>query len=285
MAKLLAGKAVAEALTKDCEERVAVLGQQGIVPGLALLRVGDRPDDMAYERTAIKRAEALGVAVRSVVLPADATQATIEAAIDDINADPSVHGCLMFRPLAKGIDERAVCDRLSAAKDVEGISSGALASVFMGEGVGFAPCTAASCMHILDFYDVELAGADVVVVGRSLVIGRPVAMMLQQRNATVTLCHSRTRSLPEKLCRADVVVCATGRARAYGVECFAPGQTVVDVGTNFNADGKMCGDDDFENVEPEVSAITPVPGGVGSVTTAVLMANVITAAERSATVA
>lgn len=282
MAKRLAGKPVVEKIAEEIESAVASLADQGVVCGLSLVRVGERPDDLSYERTAEKRAESLGIAVRKTVLDEGVSQAGIEAAIAEVNGDESIHGCLMFRPLPGDIDEQAVCDALATEKDIDGISSAALAAVFMDRDFGFAPCTAAACMRMLDFYDVPLEGAHVVVVGRSLVIGKPIAMMLLRRNATVTLCHSRTQDLAAVMRAADIVVCATGRARMFKAECFSPGQVVLDVGINFDEEGKLCGDVDFDEVEPIVGAITPVPGGIGSVTTSVLMAHAVEAAERTA---
>lgn len=284
MAKTLTGKEVIAALRDDLLVRIERLAALGVTPTLAIVRVGERPDDLSYERTALKRAEGLGVAVRTFVLPADATQARLEAVIDEVNADAGIHGCLLFRPLPSGIDERAVCDRLAPEKDIDGISSASLAGVFADTGEGFPPATAQACLEMLDFYDLPVAGKRVVVLGRSLVIGRPVAMMLLARHATVTLAHSRTADAAAHTREADIVVCATGRAKAYGPDFFSPGQVVLDVGINF-ADGKLCGDVDFEAVEPLLGgtgAITPVPGGIGGVTTSVTLAHVVQAAERAA---
>ena len=283
MAKTLTGKEVIAALRDDLLARIEQLAAVGVTPTLAIVRVGERPDDLSYERTALKRAEGLGMAVRSFVLPADATQAQLETVIDEVNADASIHGCLLFRPLPAGIDERAVCDRLAPEKDIDGISSASLAGVVADTGEGFPPATAQACLEMLDFYDIPVASKRVVVLGRSLVIGRPVAMMLLARHATVTLVHSRTADAAAHTREADIVVCATGRAKAYGPEYFSAGQVVLDVGINF-ADGALCGDVDFDAVEPvlgDEGAITPVPGGIGGVTTSVTMAHVVRAAEQA----
>lgn len=271
--------AVAE-MSEDIKARVEALKEKGVSPKLAILRLGAREDDLSYERTALRRAEALGVETQVFELPADASQEDVLAQVEAINSDDAIHGCLMFRPLPKHIDEQLVCDSLSAAKDIDGISSKSMAGIY-SDAPCFAPATAEACMRLLDYYGVELEGKKVVVVGRSLVIGKPVSMMLLRRNATVTMCHSRTKNLPEVMRSADVVVCATGRAKAYGAECFAPGQTVIDVGINFQ-DGSLCGDVDYEAVEPIVAAITPVPGGTGSVTTNTTMEHVVRAAETAA---
>ena len=281
MALLLTGKEVSTAVKERLTQNVAALIRSGITPTLAILRVGERPDDLFYERSAMKVAASLKIGVRSFVLPADATQARIEEAIDAINADDSIHGCLMFRPLPKGIDEVAVCNRLDARKDIDGVGLASLAGVFAGTGQGYAPCTAQACIEICDYYQVPLAGKHVVVIGRSLVIGKPVSMLFLQRNATVTICHSRSENLADITRSADIVVCATGRAKAYGPEYFSPGQTILDVGINVDDRGNVCGDVDFSSVEPLVHAITPVPRGVGSVTTALLMEHVVQAASLS----
>ena len=278
MAVLLTGKEVSNAVKERVAEGVKTLAQSGITPTLAILRVGERPDDLSYERSAIKVAATLGIEVRSIVLPADATQEQIEVAIDGINDDASIHGCLMFRPLPKGIDEMALCNRLDARKDMDGIGLSSLAGIFAGTGQGYAPCTAQACIEICDYYNVPIQGKRVVVIGRSLVIGKPVSMLFLQRNATVTICHSRSENLAEITREADVVVCATGRAKAYNARYFSAGQTVIDVGINVDDQGNLCGDVDFDSVEPLVAAITPVPRGVGSVTTALLMEHVVKAA-------
>ena len=199
-----------------------------------------------------------------------------------VNGDPSIHGCLMFRPLPRTLDQDAACAALDPAKDVDCITAGSLYGVFANQPTGFPPCTAEAVVALLDHYGYELSGARVTVVGRSLVIGKPVSMMLQARNATVTMCHTRTSDLAGECSRAQILVAAAGHARTVGADCAAPGQVVVDVGINWDESaGRLVGDVDFEGVEPIVSAITPVPGGVGSVTTAILARHVIEAAERT----
>ena len=214
MAELLKGKPVVDAMAQDIRARVEALAASGVTPTLAIVRVGERPDDLSYERTAMKRASGLGISVKQYVLDAEASQADLEAALRDVNVDDQVHGCLMFRPLPRSIDEKAMCDTLAAAKDIDGISTASLASVFTDGSDGFPPATAEACVKMLDHYQVPIEGKHVVVIGRSLVIGKPVAMMLLRRNATVTLCHSRTENLAEVCRAADIVICATGRARA-----------------------------------------------------------------------
>lgn len=281
MAMRLAGKDVALSLADDITARIENLKKQGCMPTLAILRVGERPDDLSYERTALKRAESLGLATRSIVLDANATQAELIEKVHEINEDADIHGCLMFRPLPTHIDEELVCNELSFNKDIDGISARSLASVFMDGEEGFPPCTAQACVSLLDHYQIPVEGKHVVVIGRSLVIGKPVAMMLLRRNASVTMCHSRTRDLPALVKGADIVICATGRARAYDARYFSAGQIVLDVGINFDAEGNLCGDVDYDAVEPIVEAITPVPGGIGSVTTSITMLHTVKAAERA----
>lgn len=282
MAELLKGAPVARALTEELGTRVAALLARGVTPGLAILRVGERPDDLSYERAALRRCEKVGISARRVALPADCAQAELERAIRDVNADPSVHGCLMFRPLPAALDEHAACEAFDVAKDVDGVTAGSLAGVFAGEAVGFPPCTAEAVLQLLRHHGVALDGADVVVVGRSLVIGRPVSMLLQAADATVTMCHTHTRDLAAKCADADVVVVAAGHAGTFGARCAHAGQVVVDVGINWDeGTQRLVGDVDFDAVEPIVGAITPVPGGVGSVTTACLAKHVVEAAERT----
>ena len=282
MAELLKGAPVAKALTEELVGRVEGLKAAGITPTLAIVRVGERDDDLSYERGATKRCDAVGIVVKKFVLPADCTQEDLMAVIAEVNADATIHGCLMFRPLPKTLDEAAACAALDPAKDVDCITEGSLFGVFANRPVGFPPCTAEACIQLLDHYGYELSGAEVTVVGRSLVIGKPVSMMLQARNATVTMCHTRTRDLAASCRKAEVLVVAAGHIGTVGADAVSAGQTVVDVGINWDEKaGKLCGDVAFDEVEPLVGAITPVPGGVGSVTTAVLAKHVVEAAERT----
>ena len=282
MAKLLLGKEVTDALNANLQTRTAALREKGVTPTLGIIRVGADPSDLSYEKGATKRAELVGVEVKKFELPGDATKEDVLAVIDQVNADDSIHGVLMFRPLPKHLkaDQNEICNRLDPKKDVDCMTHLSNAGVFEGlNGLGFAPCTPAACMEILDFYGIDCKGKNAVVIGRSLVVGKPVSMMLLRRNASVTICHSRTENLQEISRSADIVICATGRARAYGREYFRPGQTVLDVGINFDVHGKLCGDVDFDEVEPIVDAITPVPGGVGTVTTSMTMQHIVAAAE------
>jgi len=282
MAEILKGAPVAAALNEKMAADVAALKEKGVIPTLAILRVGERPDDLSYERGATKRCEAVGVAVKNVVLPADVDSETFFAALEALNNDSSVHGILMFRPLPRHLDSERARKTLSPAKDVDGCTDGSLAGVFTNTALGFAPCTAQAAMEILDYYGVDCAGKRAAVIGRSLVVGRPAAMLLLHKNATVTICHTRTADMPSIIREADIVIVCAGRLEAIGIEYFRPGQTVIDVGINWSEEkNKLCGDVKFDEVEPVVSAITPVPGGVGGVTTAVLVSHVVEAAGRT----
>lgn len=281
MAELWKGAPVAAALTERLIPRAQALVEKGVTPTLAIVRVGERPEDLSYERGALKRCEKVGIAVRQYLLTSEATQADLMEVIEDINRDDSIHGCLMFRPLPKHMDEAAACAALSPAKDVDGITAGSLAAVFSGSGAGYPPCTAQACLEILDHYGYELKGKRAVVVGRSLVIGKPVSMLLLGRHVTVTVCHTRTADLAAECRRAEVLVAAAGKAGAVSAQCLAPGQVVLDVGINVDENGNLVGDVDFAAAEATVDAITPVPGGVGAVTTSVLARHVIEAAEKA----
>lgn len=279
MAEVLLGKKAVNQIAETLALRIAALKDKGCTPTLAMVRMGARTDDISYERTACRRAEAWGISVHSVVLAEDASQQALENCLRQINVDPSIHGCLLFRPLPRHIDEPRACEVLDAAKDVDGVTLASLAAVFTDGKQGFPPSTAAACIELLDCYGVPLLGKQVVVVGRSLVVGKPVSMMLLGRNASVTMCHSRSENLAALCRQADIVICATGRARAFGAEFFRAGQTVLDVGINFDEEGNLCGDVNFAAVEPVVSALSPVPGGLGMVTTALTMSHVVSAAE------
>ena len=281
MAQLLKGAEVVSALNETIKTDVTALASRGVTPTLAILRVGEKPDDLAYERGAIKRAETVGVAVRQILLPGTVSQEALIAEIEKINSDDTIHGCLMLRPLPKHIDDLRAREALLPEKDIDGITEGSLAGVFAGTRRGFPPCTAQACLEILKHYGIDPAGKRAVVIGRSLVIGKPVAMMLLGQNATVTICHTRTKDMPAETKRAEILIVAAGRAGVIGSEYVTEGQVVLDVGINFDAAGKMTGDVNFAAVEPIVGAITPVPGGVGTVTTSVLMAHVVEAAKRS----
>jgi len=280
MAKLLDGKIAAAALKEKQQVIVEELKIKGVIPTLSIIRVGEKAEDLSYEKSAVKRCEAVGVAVKVLTLPVNVSQDELLALIDQVNNDDTIHGVLLFRPLPRHIDIDTVRNALSVEKDIDGIGDGALAGVFTGNINGFAPCTAHACMEILNYYGYKLEGKRVTVVGRSLVIGRPIAMMLMDENATVTICHTRTADMSAACRSAEIIIAAAGKAGVVGKDCFSPGQVIIDVGINFDENGKMRGDADFAAAEPIVGAITPVPGGVGAMTTSILAGHVITAARR-----
>lgn len=281
MAKLLKGKDVVENLNEKLSKKVNELKTKGINPTLAILRVGEKADDLSYERGAIKRCQLVGVDVKVVALPIDVTEEEFFDTLNKLNNDITIHGILMFRPLPKHIDEAKARNMLSPAKDVDGSTDLSLAGVFTNTNLGFSPCTAEAAMEILKYYNIPLSGKKVAVIGRSLVIGRPIAMLLMHENATVTICHTKTVDVPGITKNADIVVVASGQMESVGADYLREGQTVIDVGISWNSEkNKLCGDVKFDEVEGIVDAITPVPGGVGGVTTSILVKHVIEAAIR-----
>ena len=282
MAELLKGAPVAEAINERTAKEIELLREKGIEPTLCILRVGERPDDLSYERTAEKRAQKVGVNVVKKLLPADCTQGKFDSVLDEINNDNAIHGILMFRPLPSQLDNEKARKMLNPAKDIDGCTDGSLAGVFTNADVGFAPCTAQAAVEILKHYNVPIEGKKVCVMGRSLVIGRPVAMLLMHENATVVNCHTRTVE-PELIAKeADILIAAVGRLNSIDKSYVNENQVIIDVGINWDERiNKISGDVDFDEVEPLVKAITPVPGGVGTVTTSVLISNVVKAAKFS----
>ena len=289
MAKRLLGKEVNEALVASLQTRTAALREKGVTPTLGIIRLGANPSDLSYEKGATKRAEEVGVAVKNYILPEDASKEDVLAVIDEVNADTSVHGVLMFRPLPKHLKaaQDEICNRLDPKKDVDSMTHMSNAGVFEGQDLGYAPCTPAACMEILDHYGIDCKGKNAVVIGRSLVVGEPAAMMLMAKNATVTICHTKTVNTAEICKNADIIVSAAGVLNSLTADYVRPGQVVIDVSMNWNPEkitskgkGGMSGDCVFDEVEPIVEAITPVPGGVGAVTTSVLMKHVVEAAEK-----
>ena len=290
MAKLLLGKEVTDALNQKLQEQTAALREKGIVPTLAMIRVGEDPSDLSYERGATKRAELVGVCVKNYVLPADADKNAVLAVIDQVNADSSIHGVLMFRPLPAHLkkDQSEICNRLNPEKDVDCMTHISNAGVFEGVDLGYGPCTPEACMEILDFYGIDCKGKSAVVIGRSTVVGKPVAMLLMGKNATVTVCHTKTVDVAAICREADIIVSSAGVLGSLTKDYVRPGQVVVDVSINWDPEkinakgqkGAITGDAVFEEVASVVDAITPVPGGVGSVTSSVLMKHVVQAAEK-----
>ena len=280
MAKQLLGKEVTAALNERIKGDVEKLKAKGVIPMLGIVRVGERPDDLSYERGAVKRCETLGVSYEKFLLPENVSQDELMETIRTVNKREDIHGVLIFRPLPGHLDEKEVIRALDPEKDVDGITDGSMVGVFTSTAQGFPPCTPQACMEILDHYGMDCTGKKAGVVGRSLVGGKPAAMMLLKKNATVTICHTRTKDMPSVVKEADIVIVAAGRAGVVDDTYLSPGQIVIDVGINVNEEGKLCGDVDYEKAEPVVEAITPVPGGVGSVTTSVLIGHVVEAAMR-----
>ena len=283
MAKLLLGKEVTDALNADLKSRTDALRQRGIVPTLAIVRLGEDPSDLSYERGALKRAATVGVEVRQFLLPRESSAEEVLDVIDGINADAGIHGCLLFRPLPRHLRDRQheICNRLDPRKDVDCMTNISGAGVFAGLELGYPPCTPAACMEILHHYGIDPKGKNVAVIGRSLVVGKPVAMMLMGENATVTVCHTKTVDTAGICRNADIIVSAAGVLGSLTADFVRPGQTVIDVSINWDErKNGIAGDAKFEEVSAIVDAITPVPGGVGAVTTSVLMKHVVQSAEK-----
>lgn len=284
MAKLLTGREAAAALTAALQHRCAALARRGVTPKLVILRCGEGEADGAYLRGALKRGTLCGVDVEVRALPENVPPQALLDAVDAVNSDASVHGCLLLRPLPPHLRtaEPDICDRLLPEKDVDGMTDASAAAVYLGRAEGFAPCTAEAVTVLLDHYGIDCAGKRAVVIGRSPVVGRPAAMLLLARNATVTVCHTRTADLPAVTRTADILVTAAGSAGSLTTDHVRPGQTVIDVSVNWDAAKNTVVGDADDSAASIVDAITPVPGGVGAVTSTVLMAHVIRAAERAA---
>lgn len=282
MAELLKGAAVAAKLKEETLRRGKLLSERGITPTLCIVRSDERDDTVAYERSAVRSLSKLNLQVKTLTFPGNVSREEYLDGIQSLNRDNSVHGVLVLSPLPRSVPREELSRTLKPQKDVDGITPGSLAGVFTGSGEGFPPCTAEACLRILEHYKIPLEGRRAVVLGRSLTVGRPAAMLLMARNATVTLCHTRTLD-PAAIAReADIVVVATGRRNSLGAEGFRPGQAVVDVGFHQKEDGSFCGDADFEAAMEVCDWVTPVPGGVGAVTTALLALHTVEAAERAA---
>ena len=288
MAKQLLGKEVTAPMNEKLQAKVAELKEKGVTLKLGIIRCGKNPSDLSYEKGAMSRAALIGVEVERFLLPEDVTKEALIAQIEALNADASIHGVLLFRPLPKHLKsaESEICNHLRPEKDIDCMTDLSNAGVFMGKQLGFAPCTPQACMEILDHYGIDCKGKTAVVIGRSLVVGRPAAMMLMQRNATVTICHTKTVDTAAIARQADILVTSAGVLNSLTADYVRPGQIVIDVSINWDPtkkDGKggIAGDADFAAVEPIVEAITPVPGGVGAVTTSVLIGHVVEAAART----
>lgn len=274
--ELLKGAPVSAAIREWAAEEIKQL--QGPVPKLAIIRVGEKPDDMSYERSAVKKMEAFGLRVQTFVFPKDISDEEFKEAFQKINKDPDVTGILLLRPLPGQIKEKEIEAMIDPKKDLDGISPVNIAKVFSGDPSGFAPCTAEAVIEILKANNISIEGKRAVVIGRSMVIGKPLSMLLLKENATVTICHTRTKELPEICRQAEILVAAAGKAGMVEESWISDGAVVIDVGINVDENGKLCGDVDQASMESRNLLLTPVPGGVGAVTTAVLAKHLIQAA-------
>lgn len=281
MARIIAGKEIVTSMNSTLKQETELLKGKGCTPTLAIVRVGDQPESAAYQAGATKRCEKLGIAVQALILPQNSSLNEVLEVIEALNHAPGVHGVLLLRPFPAHLDDRAIRDALCCEKDVDGVTNLSLYGVFTGVSQGFPPCTAQACIDILDYCEIPLRGKRVVVVGASLVIGRPVAMMLLARGATVTLCHIDTVDLPSECRRAEIIIAAAGARSLINESCLSPGQVILDVGVTVGADGHLYGDVDFEAANAVAAVLSPVPGGVGTVTTTILAKHVIEAAKRT----
>lgn len=278
MSMIMKGSDVAAAMKEELLHEMEELGAKGIVPQLGIVRVGERPDDLAYERGAMKRMAGVGIRCRVIALPETIGQAEFEKEFAAVNADPEIHGILLFRPLPKQLDEEKIRSLIDPRKDIDCMNPVNAAKVFSSDASGFAPCTPEAVMEVLAHYHIDLKGKRVTVVGRSMVVGKPLSMLLLKQNATVTICHTRTVDLAGTCRNAEILVAAAGKAGMITADFVTENSVVIDVGINVGADGKLCGDVAFDAVAPKVAAITPVPGGVGTVTSSVLAKHVVRAA-------
>jgi 5,10-methylene-tetrahydrofolate dehydrogenase/Methenyl tetrahydrofolate cyclohydrolase len=278
MAQLLKGKEVVTVMNERIKAEVQHLKEQDITPTLGIIRIGERLDDISYEKGASKRCETLGVGVQKIVLAETVSQEELIKVIKALNVDKNIHGILLFCPLPKHLDEHKIKAAIEPEKDVDGITESSMAAVYANQKIGFPACTPQACIEILEHYKISLKGKKAVVIGRSLVIGKPIAMMLLQKDCTVTICHTKTENIQDIVKEADIVIAAAGQAQMIGRNYVSKEQTIIDVGIHVNEEGKLCGDVNSQEVETIVSAITPVPGGVGTVTTSVLVGHVVEAA-------
>lgn len=278
--EILKGAEVSAKIKEQAGQMLSKLG--GNVPKLAIVRVGERPDDMSYERGATKKMESFGLRVESHVFPADISDGEFKEEFEKINRDEDVTGILLLRPLPKQIAEADIEKMIDPSKDLDGISPSNIAKVFAGDSTGYAPCTAEAVIEVLKANDISMTGKRVTIVGRSMVVGRPLSMLMLKENATVTICHTRTKDLPATCRGAEILVAAAGRAKMLDRQFVGQDAVVVDVGINVDKNGKLCGDVDFESISQAASKATPVPGGVGAVTTAVLAKHLLQAACRRA---
>jgi methylenetetrahydrofolate dehydrogenase (NADP+)/methenyltetrahydrofolate cyclohydrolase len=275
----LTGKPVAEHLRENIKERVERLKGKNIVPAILIVRVGNKEDDVFYERSILKNCSLLGIQGRVKELSTNVSMEELTEVIEDANDDESIHGIMMFRPLPKHLDEKKILEKMNPKKDIDGMTPVNLEKVFEGDDSGFSPCTPSAVIEMLKYYDIPLEGSNVAVAGRSLVVGKPLAMLLLKENATVTICHSKTKNMGSVTSKADIVVAAIGKAKFMGREYFSQSSIVIDVGVNDDGTGKICGDVDYDKVLGQVKALTPPTGGVGTITTTILLEHAVKACE------
>ncbi len=278
--QILKGADVSAKIKAQVQQALSGPGRKTQPPKLAIVRVGEKPDDLSYERGAMKKMEAFGLRAQSYAYPADISDDDFKAAFRAVNEDPDVAGILVLLPLPKQIRQADIAAMIDPSKDLDGISPVNMAKVFAGDESGFAPCTAEAVIEVLKANEIPIAGKRVTIVGRSLVVGKPLAMLMLKENATVTVCHTKTADLRAACRQAEILVAAAGRAKMLNGDYVGGGAIVIDVGINADADGKLCGDVDLESVQEKDAMATPVPGGVGTVTTAVLAKHLMRAAGR-----
>lgn len=280
MGMLLSGIPVSEELCCRVRAGTARLREHGVVPTMGIVRVGARPEDISYERGATKRAQSLGVAVARTLLPEDVEEQELIEVLRDVNESPRVHGCLLFRPLPPHLNTPAVLSILRPEKDIDSMTGASMGGLMVQGAAGFPPCTAAACLELLQHYQITLPGKNIVIVGTGVTVGMPTAILLMNQGATVSACNIFTDpKWMQELCqKADIIISAAGKAGLIGREHVRAGQVVVDVGVSPGPDGQLRGDVDYDQVQPIVAAITPVPGGVGAVTSTVLSAHTVKAA-------
>lgn len=278
MAKIIDGKAVSQFVKDEVKKEVSALREKGVSVGLAVIIVGNDPASRTYVNNKKKACEATGIISEEYALPDDTTMDELLALIKELNAKKSINGILCQLPLPKHLDEKAVIENIDPIKDVDAFHAVNTGHIMIGD-YSFLPCTPAGIMEMLKYYNIEIEGKECVVIGRSNIVGKPMAMLLLQKNGTVTICHSRTKNLKEVTSRADILVAAVGIPYFVTADMVKDGAVVIDVGMDRNKEGKLCGDVDFAEVEKKASYITPVPGGVGPMTIATLMKNTVTAAK------
>ena len=275
MTEVLRGKAVAQSIKDQMIKDIEALKKDNKVPKLGIVRLGNNAGDISYEKSLIKNCSEIGIEVEVFERDVEITTEDLIELLEELNNNDKISGILVFRPLPKHIDEEAIKSAVNPAKDVDCMHPLNLESIFEGDMSGFAPCTPKAAMEILEHYGVELEGKNVVVVNRSMVVGKPLAMMLLEKNATVTICHSRTKNLAEMTKNADVVAVALGKAKFFGKEFFNEDSVVIDIGVSRDEEGKLSGDTDYDEISDMVAKVTPVPGGVGAVTTSLLLSHVV----------